>query len=274
MSPLARWCHRHRFAVVLACLGGPLACPRGRSWCGQQRLRQRSDLAEHRLRQGHGPAAAGHEQRGGQERPSHLAAQGRRSHRTRGREGNDRRAGAPSPAHRRVAAVTSPYTPLGRAQFNKDGRMAYATVTFDRDVADAQIDHVKELATAPKSEKLRIALNGQAFTVNPAPNPVADVVGIALAFVVLLFVLRTAPLIVLRSADEICDDMVLRMVNAVAPVASRIEPPSSGPGMNYEGLDTTHLTFEGAVVFRTGYEGGHVSDDDISVAELRTRRGQ
>jgi hypothetical protein len=57
-------------------------------------------------------------------------------------------------------------------------------------------------------------------------------------------------------------------------MASRIERASSGAGMNYEGLDTTHMTFDGEVIFRNDYEGGRLSDDDISVAELLTRTGQ
>ncbi|MER6530864.1 MMPL family transporter [Streptomyces sp. NPDC001508] len=73
---------------------------------------------------------------------------------------------------------------------SKDGRTAYATVAFDRGAADAQIEHVRDLASAPESARLHIALNGQAFTVNPSTNSVADAMGVVLAFVVLLFVFR------------------------------------------------------------------------------------
>ncbi|MBB6417557.1 MMPL family transporter [Streptomyces sp. AK010] len=89
-----------------------------------------------------------------------------------------------------VASVTDPYTPAGKAQVSKDGRTAYATVADDDGVEDARIDEVKDLATAPESERLHIALNGQAFTVNPEPNAVADAMGIVLTFIVLLFVIR------------------------------------------------------------------------------------
>ncbi|WP_247240689.1 MMPL family transporter [Streptomyces scabiei] len=89
-----------------------------------------------------------------------------------------------------VAAVTSPYTSAGKGQISEDGRTAYATVAFDEDVPDARIDHVKDLATEAGTDSLHIALNGQAFTVNPEPNAVADAMGIILAFIVLLFVFR------------------------------------------------------------------------------------
>lgn len=49
------------------------------------------------------------------------------------------------------ASVTSPYTPVGKGQISEDGRTAYATVAFRREVADARIDHVKDLATEPRS---------------------------------------------------------------------------------------------------------------------------
>ncbi|WP_318202265.1 MMPL family transporter [Streptomyces sp. SCL15-4] len=89
-----------------------------------------------------------------------------------------------------VTSVSSPFTATGARQISRDGTTAYATVSFEEDVSDAQVAQVKQLATARESASLHIALNGQAFTVNPEPNPVADAMGIALAFVVLLFVFR------------------------------------------------------------------------------------
>ncbi|WP_279628573.1 DUF6207 family protein [Streptomyces misionensis] len=89
-----------------------------------------------------------------------------------------------------MASVGSPFTAAGGRQVSRDGTTAYATVSFEQGVSDTQIARVKQLATAPESASLHIALNGQAFTVNPKPNPVADAMGIALAFVVLLFVFR------------------------------------------------------------------------------------
>lgn len=89
-----------------------------------------------------------------------------------------------------VTSVSSPFTATGARQISRDGTTAYATVSFEEDVSDAQVAQVKQLATARESAALHIALNGQAFTVSPEPNPAADAMGIALAFVVLLFVFR------------------------------------------------------------------------------------
>jgi RND superfamily putative drug exporter len=188
MSPLARWCHRHRLAVVLAWVGLLLALGAGvgsaGSAFGNSPTSQNTDSAKATaLLQQASNSAAGKSGRvvwqlkgGNVTEPAAeramSAALGRVAH-------------APG-----VAAVTSPYTPAGRAQVSEDGRTAYATVAFERSVDDAQIEHVKELATAPESGSLHIALNGQAFTVNPKPNAVADAMGIVLAFVVLLFVFR------------------------------------------------------------------------------------
>ncbi|MET9761890.1 MMPL family transporter [Streptomyces sp. NPDC006372] len=188
MSPLARWCHRHRLAVVLAWVGLLLALGAGVGAAGDafgnSPTSQDTDSARATaLLQQASSSAAGKSGRvvwqlkGGTvtEPVAERAMTGALEH----------IADAPG-----VAAVAGPYTPDGKSQVSKDGRTAYATVAFDRDVTDAQVDHVKELATAPESGSLHIALNGQAFTVNPEPDAVADAMGIVLAFIVLLFVFR------------------------------------------------------------------------------------
>ncbi|MFJ9737238.1 MMPL family transporter [Streptomyces sp. NPDC101166] len=188
MSSLARWCHRHRLAVVLVWVGLLLALGAGvgaaGSAFGNSPTSQDTDSARATaLLQQASNSAAGKSGRvvwqvnGG--RVTEPAAEQTMTKTLK------EIAEAPG-----VAGVTSPYTPAGQGQISKDSRTAYASVAFDRDVEDAQVDHVKELATGPESENLHIALNGQAFTVNPEPNAVADAMGIVLAFVVLLFVFR------------------------------------------------------------------------------------
>ncbi|MFI1508714.1 MMPL family transporter [Streptomyces sp. NPDC020597] len=189
MSSLARWCHRHRLAVVLVWVGLLLALGAGvgaaGSAFGNSPTSQDTDSARATaLLQQSADSAAGKSGRvvwqlndGG--RVTEPAAEQAMTDTLK------EIAAAPG-----VASVSSPYTAAGRGQISEDGRTAYATVAFAGEVADAQVDHVKDLATEPASEKLHIALNGQAFTVNPEPNPIADAMGIALAFVVLLFVFR------------------------------------------------------------------------------------
>ncbi|MET8982781.1 MMPL family transporter [Streptomyces sp. NPDC004539] len=188
MSSLARWCHRHRLAVVLVWVGLLVALGGGvgaaGSAFGNSPTSQDTDSARATaLLQRASNSAAGKSGRvvwqvkgGTVTEPAAERAMTDALHRI---------ADAPG-----VAAVSSPYTPEGKTQVSKDGRTAYATVSFAREVADAQVDHVKELATAPETGSLRVALNGQAFTVNPEPNAVADAMGIILAFLVLLFVFR------------------------------------------------------------------------------------
>lgn len=85
--------------------------------------------------------------------------------------------------------------------------------------------------------------------------------------------LRPDHLTVRGSHGEIQDDTVVRMLDATTPATSRLERVTTGTGMNYEGLDLTHLTFEGRVVFRNPYRGVSLSDDDIAVATLLERTG-
>lgn len=84
---------------------------------------------------------------------------------------------------------------------------------------------------------------------------------------------RPDHLTVRGSIGELHDETVVRMVDETTPVTSRIERAVTGIGMNYEGTDLTHLSFEGRVVFRNAYEGGRLSDDDIGTAELLSRTG-
>jgi len=188
MSPLARWCHRHRLAVVLVWVGLLIGLGAGvgaaGSAFGNSPTSQNTDSAKATaLLQHASNSAAGKSGRVVWQLKDGKVTEPAAEWAMTGALG--RIAHAPG-----VASVTSPYAPSGKAQVSKDGKTAYATVAFDLDVADTQIDHVKELATAPETKSLHIALNGQAFTVNPAPNPVADAMGIVLAFVVLLFVFR------------------------------------------------------------------------------------
>ncbi|MFK0110892.1 MMPL family transporter [Streptomyces sp. NPDC091217] len=188
MSPLARWCHRHRLAVVLVWVGLLIGLGAGvgaaGSAFGNSQTSQNTDSAKATaLLQHASDSAAGKNGRVvWQPKDGKVTASAVERAMT---DVLGRIAHAPG-----VASVTSPYTSVGKAQVSKDGRTAYATVSFDRDVSDARIEQVRTLATAPEPASLRIALNGQAFTVNPAPNPVADAMGIALAFVVLLFAFR------------------------------------------------------------------------------------
>jgi predicted dehydrogenase len=138
-------------------------------------------------------------------------------------------------AHRFSAELVDPITPAG---------WTHDTAVKQADTTLAWIDFGSA------------RMGGYDFTENQWWNPV-----------------RPDHLMVRGSTGEIFDETVVRMVDDVTPVTSRIERSMTGIGMNYEGLDFTHLTLDGRVVFRNQYEGGRLSDDDIAVATLLDQVG-
>lgn len=84
---------------------------------------------------------------------------------------------------------------------------------------------------------------------------------------------RPDHLTVRGSTGEIHDETVVRMLDPVTPVTSRIERAVTGVGMDYQGVDLTHLSLDGRVVFRNRFQGAGLSDDEIGTAELLARTG-
>ena|GEM_PF-55989 len=85
---------------------------------------------------------------------------------------------------------------------------------------------------------------------------------------------RPDHLIVRGSSGEICDDVVVRMQDAVTPVCSRIESSITGRGMNFEGFDLSHLSMGGDILYRNEFEGARLSEDELSVADMLARMGR
>ncbi|MEW2295406.1 MMPL family transporter [Streptomyces sp. NPDC006743] len=145
MSPLARWCHRHRLAVVLAWVGLLTALGAavgvGGSDFGDSPVAQNTDSARATalLREAASSAA------GRSGRIVWQVKDGRVTDPTAERPTADavHRIGA-APG---VASVSSPFSPAGERQISADGKTAYATVAFEQDVSDTQTDQVKRLAT-------------------------------------------------------------------------------------------------------------------------------
>ena len=89
-----------------------------------------------------------------------------------------------------VASVTSPYTPAGEYEISKDGRTAFATVTYTKranllpnDTGKPLLDaidriHVKGLTVAAGGQVIEAA---EGFSVGPA-----TAVGVVAAFIILL----------------------------------------------------------------------------------------
>jgi RND superfamily putative drug exporter len=89
-----------------------------------------------------------------------------------------------------VRAVASPYTSAGGQQISKDGRIAFATVTFDgrgNEIATANVQTVVSTAQAAADPTLQVELGGQtiarAVQANGAGN--STIIGIVAAAVIL-----------------------------------------------------------------------------------------
>jgi RND superfamily putative drug exporter len=95
-----------------------------------------------------------------------------------------------------VTGVTSPFDKAGAAQVAKDGRIAFATVTFDQranDLDKADIQRVIDSATKARSSTLQVELGGQAIEqAQQVSLGFVTVVGLAAAIVVLLITFGSA----------------------------------------------------------------------------------
>ncbi|WP_371572510.1 efflux RND transporter permease subunit [Streptomyces sp. NBC_01314] len=188
MSALASWCHRHRLVVLLAWVGLLFALVAGLgaagSKFGNSTTAQNTDSAKATalLRQGASSSAGVNgtvvwQVHGGKVTDTSVK--------------QDMTGALDQIAHSPgVVSVSSPYTAAGQQQISKDRTTAYARISFVDGSGDTQARKVEKLATAPESGTLRIALNGQAFSVTPASNPAAEGLGIVAAFVILLLVFR------------------------------------------------------------------------------------
>jgi RND superfamily putative drug exporter len=86
-----------------------------------------------------------------------------------------------------VASVISPYGPAGTAQISQNDRTAYAVVNFTKqsgDLARADVDRVIDAAQAAREPGLDVQLGGQAIEKFP-PLSLGTVVGVAAAAIVL-----------------------------------------------------------------------------------------
>jgi putative drug exporter of the RND superfamily len=89
-----------------------------------------------------------------------------------------------------VTAVAGPYGPRGTAQISRDGRIAYATVDFAKqsgNLAKADITRVVDAAEAARAPGLNVQLGGQAIEQTEQTSlGVSSTVGVLAAAVVLL----------------------------------------------------------------------------------------
>jgi putative drug exporter of the RND superfamily len=89
-----------------------------------------------------------------------------------------------------VTGVASPFTPGGAGAISKDGRIAFATVTFDQRANDLDKNDIKRvisMAESARSPQLQVELGGQAIQqAQDVSLGFVTVVGLAAAIIVLL----------------------------------------------------------------------------------------
>src|SRR5580693_3396051 len=187
MSALARWCFRHRFAViatwVLVLVGlGALAQAVKSDYNNSFSLPGTDSTTAQQLLAKAVPAQAGDSDtivwqvsRGTVRDPAVVA-----------RMSQVLRNVATMPE---VTAVASPYGPRGSAQISRDGRIAYATVDFAKqadNLATADINRIVNAAESAREPGLNIQLGGQAIeNTEQAPLGTSVTIGVLAAAAVL-----------------------------------------------------------------------------------------
>ena len=187
MWALARWCYRHRVVVVLAwvvalvALGGVTRAV-GTAYSDQFTLPGTESTKALNLLRSAFPTQAGdldqivwHVDNGTVGDP---AIQSRISAML------DEVARTPQ-----VSSVASPYTTAGAAQISRDGRTAYATVTFSKQANELAIGNVQQVIDRTESARepgLQVELGGQAIkTAQRPPLSSTEAIGLLAAAVIL-----------------------------------------------------------------------------------------
>ena len=187
MSAIARWCFRHRFAVIVAwvlvLVGlGALSQAVKSNYNNSFSLPGTGSTTAQELLAKTIPAQAGDSDRIVW-RVSHGAV---RDPAVTVRINSMLRTVATMP---QVAGVVSPYGPRGTAQISRDGRVAYAVVNLTKqsnDIATADITRVVNAAEAARAPGLDIQLGGDAIRNAEQPSlGFSSAIGVLAAAVVL-----------------------------------------------------------------------------------------
>lgn len=83
--------------------------------------------------------------------------------------------------------------------------------------------------------------------------------------------LRSNRIVIRGSHGELVDDRVVRLVDPVTAVESRLIRRQTGVDRNLEGFALDHLSLDGSVVYRNPFPGVRLSDEDIAIGTLLDR---
>ena len=186
MSALGRWCFRHRLVVIgiwvalLVALAVPYASL-GDRYSDAFSLPGTESAKAQALLQESAPAQAGDTD----QIVVHVPNGSVRDARVREKITPmlDKIAALPS-----VASVTSMYGPAGAPQISKDGRTAYATVTFNAAagrIPVADITRVIDTAQSARDADLLVELSGEAISGAAEGAASSEVVGVVAAAIIL-----------------------------------------------------------------------------------------
>ncbi len=187
MATLARWCYRHRLVVLLLWVGALFGLGAASSSAGTNYAEVFS-LPNTDSKRAYDLMAKAFPERAGDTDTVVWKVD-------EGSVRDDSVRSRIEPALREIGAmkgvgeVTDPYGAQGAAQISKDGRIAYAQVTFAEQANAVPKDLVQDVVdTAEKAggDGLQVELGGQAITrVQEPPTGTAEIVGILAAAVVL-----------------------------------------------------------------------------------------
>jgi predicted dehydrogenase len=80
--------------------------------------------------------------------------------------------------------------------------------------------------------------------------------------------LRSSRIVIRGSHGELVDDRLVRLVDPVTAVESRLVRRQSGLGGNLEGFALDHLSLDGEVVYRNPFPGVRLADEEIAIGSL------
>ena len=170
-----------------------------------------------------------------------------------------------------VASVISPYGAGRTAQISRDDRTAYAVVTFTKqsgDLAGTDVDRVIDTAQAAREPGLDVQLGGQAIEKKPSVS-LGTVIGVLAAAIVLFIVLGSLLATLLSLITALAG--VVGGVMAIAPLTHSLSIVSITPiiapliglgvGIDYALFIVTR--------YRRGLEAG-LTREEAAVAALNT----
>jgi predicted dehydrogenase len=80
--------------------------------------------------------------------------------------------------------------------------------------------------------------------------------------------LRGSRIVIRGSHGELVDDRLVRLVDPVTAVESRVVRRQTGLGGNLEGFALDHLSLDGEVVYRNPFPGVRLADEEIAVGSM------